>query len=64
LRFLPASAFPLWHLDRGAALAALKALKPVPFAYKENPGDTNVGYMPRAYRTWCPLRTARASRRL
>ncbi|MEA2490477.1 MAG: hypothetical protein QOH21_2269, partial [Acidobacteriota bacterium] len=33
------------QLDGGAALVALKALEPVTFAYKENPGETNVGFI-------------------
>jgi hypothetical protein len=33
------------QLDGGAALDALKALEPVTFAYKENPGEMNVGFI-------------------
>ncbi|MEO8382157.1 MAG: tail fiber domain-containing protein, partial [Acidobacteriota bacterium] len=33
------------QLDGGAALSALKALEPVTFAYKENPAETNVGFI-------------------
>lgn len=33
------------QLDGNAALDALKALEPVTFAYKENPGETNVGFI-------------------
>lgn len=32
-------------LDGDAALKALKAMEPVTFAYKENPGETNVGFI-------------------
>lgn len=32
-------------LDADAALKALKAMEPVTFAYKENPGETNVGFI-------------------
>jgi hypothetical protein len=32
-------------LDSDAALDALKALQPVTFAYKANPGETNVGFI-------------------
>jgi len=32
-------------LDRTAAVDALKALQPVTFAYKENPAETNVGFI-------------------
>jgi hypothetical protein len=32
-------------LDAGAALKTLKALEPVTFAYKANPGETNVGFI-------------------
>jgi hypothetical protein len=33
------------QLDGDAALDALKALQPVTFAYKENPAETNVGFI-------------------
>jgi hypothetical protein len=33
------------QLDGNAAMDALKALEPVTFAYKENPGETNVGFI-------------------
>jgi hypothetical protein len=33
------------QLDGHAALEALNALQPVTFAYKENPGETNVGFI-------------------
>ncbi len=33
------------QLDGGAALDALKGLQPVTFAYKENPGETSVGFI-------------------
>ena len=33
------------QLDGDAALDALKALQPVTFAYKANPGETNVGFI-------------------
>jgi Chaperone of endosialidase len=33
------------QLDSTAAVAALKALEPVTFAYKENPGETHVGFI-------------------
>lgn len=33
------------QLDGHAALNALKAMEPVTFAYKENPGETNVGFI-------------------
>jgi hypothetical protein len=32
-------------LDGGAAMKTLKALQPVTFAYKANPGETNVGFI-------------------
>jgi hypothetical protein len=32
-------------LDAGAAMSALKAMEPVTFAYKENPAETNVGFI-------------------
>jgi len=33
------------QLDAGAAIEAVKAMQPVTFAYKENPGETNVGFI-------------------
>jgi hypothetical protein len=33
------------QLDGDAAMTALKALEPVTFAYKANPGETNVGFI-------------------
>jgi hypothetical protein len=33
------------QLDGDAALSALKALEPVTFAYKANPGEMNVGFI-------------------
>src|SRR6185503_18846976 len=33
------------QLDADAAMGALKALEPVTFAYKENPAETNVGFI-------------------
>jgi hypothetical protein len=33
------------QLDGDTAMNALKALQPVTFAYKENPGETNVGFI-------------------
>ncbi|MFL6246580.1 MAG: tail fiber domain-containing protein [Thermoanaerobaculia bacterium] len=33
------------QLDGDVAMDALKALEPVTFAYKENPGETNVGFI-------------------
>jgi hypothetical protein len=33
------------QLDAAAALEAVKALQPVTFAYKANPGETNVGFI-------------------